>query len=157
MRSSTRTQKGVGILAVIVCIGVLLIVVSTMTIYLARLAITSSRYAQGVRARALAEAGVETALANLTAGKSSEARPSRFELDGGSCAVQVAPDEKHPGRFTIVSEGRLKLSGGQMKSYVTLLVHVIDGDAGKSLRILSRKEDTRYVRTKPQKTTREAD
>lgn len=148
MRSSTRTQKGLGILAVIVCVGVLVIVVSTMTIYLARFAIASSRYAQAVRARALAEAGVETALAKLTTDKGSDVKPIRFALDSGSCSVRVAPDEKQPGRFTIVSEGELKLAGGQMKSCVTLVVHVQNGDTGKSIRILSRKEETRYIRTK---------
>ena len=149
MRSSAHTQKGVGILAVIVCIAVLVIILSTMTICLARLAVTSSRYAQGVRARALAEAGVETALANLTAGTGSPAEPAEFKLDGGSCTVQVAPDEKQPDRFTIVSDAQLKLAGGQMKSRLTLTVHLKDADAGKSIRILSREEETRYVRTKP--------
>ena len=131
----------------IVCIGVLLIVVSAMTVCLARLAITSSRYAQGVRARALAEAGVETAFAKLTAGEGGDVEPTRFELDGGSCSVRVAPDDKQSGRLTIVAEGRLKLAGGTMKSRVTLTVDLEDTEAGKSIRILSREEETRYVRT----------
>ncbi len=148
MRARTRGGKGVALVAAIICICLLVALVGALTVQLAGLTLESSRCAQAVRARALAEAGVETALEKLTTDKGSDVKHIHFALDSGSCSVRVAPDEKQPGRFTIVSEGELKLAGGQMKSCVTLVVHVKDGDTGKSIRILSRKEGTRYVRTK---------
>jgi len=151
MRSPTRTNTGLGILAVIICVGVLIILVGALTVSLAVFSATSSRYAHAVRARALAEAGVETALAGLTSQAAGKPEPVRFELDGGVCSVDVRPVANEERRLTVVSSGRLKLAGGEMICRVTLVVQSTDD--GKPVRILSRDEDTRYLRVTPPKTS----
>ena len=152
MRSHTRSEKGFGILAVIICVAVLVILIGVMTVSLARFSLTSSRYTHAVRARALAEAGLETAFARLTPGKPVELEPVRFDLDGGCCSVDVAPVRDEPGRWTIVSSGRLKLAGGEMRCRLTVVLHAAHD--GKPVRILSRTEDTRYLRVGPPDTPR---
>jgi hypothetical protein len=171
MRMPARSRKGLGILGVLICVGFLAVIVVGLTVSLAGLTLRSSRYAESVRARALAQAGVEAAFAKLFSSPDAQIHPFSFELDGGRCSVGIlraeelrraysaeaaakagsgfdplAKADKESGRLEVVSDGELRLAGGRMNCRITLAVRLTGAGGRKSIHVLSRTEETRYVR-----------
>jgi len=144
MRTRTSGRKGLALVAVIVCICMLVVIVGALTVHLARLTLASSRYARSVRARALAEAGIEAAFAQMRSSTDGRLKKIRLDLDGGTCRVTLGRGTVEGADLRIVSVAELKLAGGHM--HVTVTLDVKETDGGKSLRILSREERTTYVR-----------
>lgn len=136
MRSRFSASRGLALIAAIMIMAAIVIVAVTVTVALASGASRSARFAQEVRARALAEAGIERALLHPGALMSM-----KFDLTSGSCSVEVTPVKDKPSRRNIVSKGRLKLCRGEILWQTSLLVV----DVGPNTRILSRSEQTRYV------------
>jgi len=149
MRTCTHPRKALGILGVLICVGFLAVIVMGLTVSLAGLALSSSRYAESVRARALAEAGLEAAFAKLLSSPDTRINPFSFELDGGRCSVDVRRTDKEPDRLEIVSAGEPRLAGGRMNSRITLSVRVTGTGGRKTIHVLRRTEETRYVRAEP--------
>ncbi len=139
MKRARAGHRGLGLIAALMILAFAAVMVATLTAVLARMIDGTSRHVQGVRARALAEAGVEAGLAGL-------GRPAAgggdvtLRLEGGSCKVSVA---RTAARAVITSAGRLSLAGGEMTS--TIIVEVaLDGDGAP--RILNRSERCEYSR-----------
>ena len=142
MRQASR-NRGFGLLVALVTLGVAAALLATVTVQMAGLIDRSSRFAREVRARALAEAGVEAALALKQAPQSLD-----FPLDGGRCRVKFVRDSMAfasggAESYTIASEGSLPSAGGWTR--YRIIVHVIV-DASKTLHIEGRTESVEHVR-----------
>ncbi|HUU42535.1 MAG TPA: hypothetical protein VMX57_02085 [Planctomycetota bacterium] len=149
MNRPRRTQRGVGLVVTVFCIVFAVSVLGALTMRVTDLTLATCRAVLSVRARALADAGVEAALVKVRAGAPRAVEPFEIVLPDGVCSVRVTGDPVRKGVFRVVSEGRLAQADAAAVCRVTVEV-VADGpDDDEDPRILSRSEDHRFERTRP--------
>ena len=136
MKAGMKRHRGLALVAVILLVAAMVVIATTVTVMLASHATSSARFAQEVRARGLAEAGIERALVVPDA-----LIDEKFDLESGSCSVKTTAVEGQSGRRRIVSSGELRLGRGVLRCRVELVVEGRDA----SVRIVSRSEQTRYL------------
>ncbi len=140
----SRADRGVGLLAAVVVTGMAVMLLAVLTAQLAAISRRSARYAQDVRARALAEAGVEWALANVP--RDAKPRgPVRLSLPDGACDVTLTADPNETGCLRVNSEGQLKLAGGVVTCGIEMTLD-LKGAPVARWTVSNRKERTEYVR-----------
>ena len=139
----SRRRRGLGLITALVVLGVTIALAATLTAHLAMLDGRSARFAQSVRARALADAGVEAALARLAADPSG---PASFEvaLAGGRAAVSLNDDARTPNVVRVRSQGVLTLAGGELTCDVAVTLSRPASPAPP--RVLGREEHAAYRR-----------
>ncbi len=134
-------ERGFGLLTALLVLAAAVMLLGVLTAQLASLTDESARYARGVRARALAEAGVEAALARLSRDPGA-AIAAEYTLDGGTFKVA---DEPLNGKRVVHSTGELKLAGGVMTCRIEVTV-APRSPTDTSLGIVSRTERTEFRR-----------
>ncbi len=139
MRTHGR-NRGFGMLTAVVTLGFALILLAALTVQMAGLTDRAARFSRGVRSRALAEAGIEAGLNDLSLDRAREVKRT-ISLAGGACTVRTVRAEG--SGVHLVSEGRLSVAGGAV--ITTIDVRLDAGSAGV-MHIGSRSESTRFVR-----------
>ena len=144
MRTPAPSQRGLGLIATMLCIAFAVAILGKLSICLLQLMTSTASYTQSVRAAALAEAGVEAARAKLRISKT--VKPINLDLGDGTCRVEVSPDPKRPGCFTVRSIAKLPAPAGEMQCRLTVTVDAASEKDPAHPRVLSRKEEYRHVR-----------
>jgi hypothetical protein len=111
------SENGFGLLVALLTLAAAVGFLAALTVEMARFADESMRLEKGVRARALAEAGIEAALARIAGGN---AAPFTLDLalDGGRSSVTMVPGGASTAAFVITSEGILETRGGETVSRI---------------------------------------
>jgi hypothetical protein len=141
MRGKSR-EAGFGLLVALLTLAAAAGLLAALTVGIARFADESMRIEKGVRARALAEAGIEAALARIAGGYAARFTLD-LSLDGGRSSVTTVPGGPDTAAFVITSEGILKTGGGETVSRIQM---TLGRGASGTLNVARREESVQTRR-----------